>query len=205
MAGGNFTAEVGIPSTPRDPDYVFSQAYPSYWSCGDMNRWSEKYSSVYSWSIDTRYSSRKGAWGNNFTSDYEYLYEWMTGTIKDTLANKEKFDRLRKRGYLTEDNRVNIMIIRGNQNDFFAKIPELDETVKRSFADDALEQAMLIAKDYPPQMRDLIVASNVVAFVNQTVALMVMDILYENGTFRPLTEDEKITSNLLMFCDRLPE
>ena len=129
----------------------------------------------------------------------------MTGTIKDTLANKEKFDRLRKRGYLTEDNRVNIMIIRGNQNDFFAKIPELDETVKRSFADDALEQAMLIAKDYPPQMRDLIVASNVVAFVNQTVALMVMDILYENGTFRPLTEDEKVTSNLLMFCDCLPE
>ena len=205
LAGGNFTAEVGIPSTPRDPDYVSSQAYPSYWSCGDMNRWSEKYSSVYSWSIDTRYSSRKGAWGNNFTSDYEYLYEWMTGTIKDTLANKEKFDRLRKRGYLTEDHRVNIMIIRGNQNDFFAKIPELDETVKRSFADDALEQAMLIAKDYPPQMRDLIVASNVVAFVNQTVALMVMDILYENGTFRPLTEDEKVTSNLLMFCDCLPE
>ena len=64
---------------------------------------------------------------------------------------------------------------------------------------------MLIAKDYPPQMRDLVVADNVVTFVGSAVALMVMDILYGNGTFRPLTEDEKITSTLLMFCDRLPK
>ena len=205
LAGGDFTAYIEIPSTPRDPDYVSAQAYPPYWACGDMTRWSEKYPSVYSWSIDTRYCSRKGAWANNFTSDYEYLYEFMTGAIKDTPANKEKFDRLRKRGYLTEDNKVNIMVMRGKQNEFFAKIPKLDETVKRTFADYALEQAMVIAKDYPPQMRDLLVAGNVVTFVGPTVALMVMDILYENGTFRPLTEDEKITSNLLMFCDRLPE
>ena len=205
LAGGDFSAYVDIPSTPRDPDYVFSQAYPPYWSCGDMNRWSEKYPSVYSWSIDTRYCSRKGAWANNFTSDYEYLYEFMTGAIKDTPANKEKFDRLKKRDYLTEDNKVNIMVMRGNQKEFFSKIPELDETVKSIFADYALEQAMVIAKDYPPQMRDLVVAGNVVAFVGPTVALMVMDILYENGTFRPLTENEKTTATLLMFCDCLPE
>ena len=205
LAGGDFSAYVDIPSTPRDPDYVFSQAYPPYWSCGDMNRWSEKYPSVYSWSIDTRYCSRKGAWENNYTSDYEYLYELMTGAIQDTPANKEKFDRLRKRGYLTEDNKVNIIVMRDKQNEFFAKIPELDEKIKNTFADYALEQAMLIAKDYPPQMRDLVVAGNVVGFIGSTVALMVMDILYENGTFRPLTENEKTTATLLMFCDCLPE
>ena len=72
-------------------------------------------------------------------------------------------------------------------------------------ADYALENAMLIAKDYPPQMRDLVVAINAANFVSSTVALMVMDILYEDGTFAPLTEQEKVTSNLLMFCDRLPE
>ena len=64
---------------------------------------------------------------------------------------------------------------------------------------------MVIAKDYPPQMRDLIVNWNAGGFVGTTVALMLMDILYENGTFKPLTEEEKVTSNLLMFCDRLPE
>jgi len=35
--------------------------------------------------------------------------------------------------------------------------------------------------------------------------MMVMDILYQNGTFRPLTKEEKVTSQLLMFADRLPE
>ena len=205
LAGGDFTACIDIPAMPIDPDYVSSQTYPPYWACGDMTRWSEKYPSVYSWSIDTRYCSRKGYWEDNFTSDYEYLYEFMTGAIQDTPANKEKFDRLRKRGYLTEDNKVNIMVMRGNQKEFFSKIPLLDEKIKSTFADYALEQAMLIAKDYPPQMRDLVVAGNVVAFVDSKVALMVMDILYGNGMFRPLTEDEKITSTLLMFCDRLPE
>jgi len=205
LAGGNFIAHVTIPSAPRDPDYVPSQSYPSYWACGDMNRWSEKYPSVYAWSVDTRYSSREGYWKNNFTSDYEYLYEFITGSINDTPANKEKFDRLRSRGYLTDDNKVNIMVVQGESEAFFSKLPKLSEELKRTFADYALENAMLIAKDYPPQIRDLVVASNVVGFVTSTVALMVMDILYEDGTFTPLTEQEKVTSNLLMFCDRLPE
>ena len=170
-----------------------------------MNRWSEKYLSIYAWSFDTRYSSRKGAWKNNLTSDYEYLYEFMTGAIENTPANKEKFDRLKARGFLTEDNKVNIMVMRDEAKAFFAKLPSLSEEIKKTFADYALEHAMMVAKDYPPQMRDLVVARYVSSFVNSTVALMVMDILYENGTFRPLTEGEKVTSNLLMFCDQLPQ
>ena len=60
-----------------------------------MTRISEKYPLVYSWSIDTRYSSRKGSWQNNLTSDYEYLYEFLNGTICDNAANAEKIARLR--------------------------------------------------------------------------------------------------------------
>jgi len=204
LAGGDFVAYVDIPSKRSDPDYVPRQSWPSYWACGDMNRWSEKYP-VYAWSIDTRYCSREGAWKNNYVEDYEYLYEFMTGAIEDTPANKEKFDRLRDRGYLSKDNKVNIMVVKGNQNEFFARLPALDEGIKSRFADFALEQATLAAKDYPSQMRDLIVTWNVGGFIGRTVALMVMDILYKNGTFRPLEENEKVTSNLLMFCDRLPE
>lgn len=205
LAGGDFIAYITLPSTQRDPDYVPSRSYPMYWACGNMNRWSEKYPSVYSWSIDTRYCSREGAWSNNLTSDYEYLYEFITGAIEDTPANKEKFTRLKKRGYLTKDNRVNIMVVRGNQDEFFAKLPRLDGQSSQMLAEGALEQAMILAKDYPPQMRDLVVHSFVGNFVGRTVAHMVMDILYENGTLRPLTENERVTSNLLMFCDRLPK
>lgn len=63
---------------------------------------------------------------------------------------------------------------------------------------------MIKAREYPSQMQDLVVAWETGYAVDATVALMVMDILYGNGTFRPLTEQEKVTSNLIMFTDMLP-
>ena len=128
----------------------------------------------------------------------------MTGQIDDTLANKEKFDRLRDRGYLTKDNKVGIMVMRGDAEAFFSSLPTLSDELKQTFADYALEQATLAAKDYPPQMRDLVIGKDARGFIGGAVALMVMDILYGNSTFRPLTEQEKVTSNLIMFCDTLP-
>lgn len=65
--------------------------------------------------------------------------------------------------------------------------------------------ASIRARDYPVQMRDLVVGTSARNFVNNRVALMVKDILYGDGIFRPLTENERVTSDLLMFSDRLPE
>lgn len=203
--GGDYIAFVHLPAKQSDPDYQSEKGdLPNYWACGNMTRWSEKYPSVYSWSVDTRYCSREGAWENNLTSDYEYLYEFLTGAITDNRANESKFKRLRKRQYITEDNKVNIMMIKGDSKDFFKKIPPLDENLKKQFADDALEMAMMAARDYPPQMRDLVIDWSAGGFVDSMVAVMVMDILYGNGTFKPLAEQEKVTSHLIMFSDVLP-
>ena len=183
-----------------------------------------KYRSVSSWSADSRYDSREGSWANNLYTDYEYLYEYMKGMLgempaRDSAANPavnssntavnpasaEKFARLRERGFLTEDGKVNIMVIKGSGEDFFAKLPALNDDIKARFADKALEFAMLSARRYPPQMQDLIIAWGVGGFIGSTIALMVMDILYGEGILRPLTEQERVTANLLMFSDILPE
>ena len=111
---------------------------------------------------------------------------------------------MRDRKYLIDGNKVNIMVVKGQADDFFKIIPELDEDSKKKFANFALEAAEMRAKNYPPQMRDLIISWGVGGFVSNTVAVMVMDILYKNGTFKPLTQNEKITSDLIMFTDRLP-
>lgn len=203
-AGGYFIAYVEIPSEQSDKDYAPTLKLPSYWACGNMYRESSKYPSVYGWSIDSRYSSRKGNWKNNFTSDYEYLYEYITHAIKDDDASADKFSRLRQREFISADGKVNIMMVKDKAEDFFAKIPSLDEKLINSFADKALEIAMLKARNYPAQMQDLIIYEGVAGFIGRDVALMVMDILYANGTFKPLTEEEKITSNLIMFSDVLP-
>lgn len=205
LAGGDFIATVNIPSVQRDPDYTIVHNFSSYWACDGMMRGSEKYPSVYCWSTDNRLCSREGGWQNNRTEDYEYLYEFMTGAIDDTPANLEKYARLRERCFLSDDNKLNIMVMLSSPNAFFSKLPALDEKLKATFADYALEAAMRYAEDFPPQMRDLVVTGTANKFIDGVVALMVMDILYENGTFRPLNEAEKITANLIMFCDKLPE
>ncbi len=201
--GGDFITFIELPSKQIDTDYEPKLQPEDLRSCGNMTRWSEKYP-VYSWSMDTKFCSREGYWQNNLTSDYEYLYEFMTGAISETSANAEKFKRLRDRKYLIDGNKVNIMVVKGQADDFFKIIPELDEDSKKKFANFALEAAEMRAKNYPPQMRDLIISWGVGGFVSNTVAVMVMDILYKNGTFKPLTQNEKITSDLIMFTDRLP-
>ena len=203
--GGKYIATVHIEPQCSDPDYKSTLGeLPSYWACGHMQRWSDKYPAVYSWSIDTRLSSREGAWQNNRLEDYVYLYEHITGKICDNDANSDKYARLRDRKYITDDGKVNIMVMEGNQKEFFKKIPKLDKSIVDRFANIALEHAMLEAKNYPPQMQDLIVNWTVSGFIGAKVAIMVMDKLYERGIFKPLTENERVTSNLIMFSDVLP-
>lgn len=203
-AGGEYIAFIELDSKQSDLDYTPTLSF-SYWACGDMTRSSVKYPSVYSWSVDTRYSSREGRYANNWTSDYEYIYEFLNGSICDNAANAEKFNRLKERKFLTDDNKVNIMMVKGAAEDFFAKIPVLKDSLKDKYADAALEFAMIEAKDYPPQMQDLVINRKVLEFIGSTVAVMVMDVLYGNKIFKPLTENEKVTSNLIMFSDILPE
>jgi hypothetical protein len=202
--GGKYIASVDIPAIPSDPDYVRTIEMPSYWTCGSMTRLSRKYPSVYSWSVDSKLSSREGGWQNNLTEDYEYLYEFITGAIEDNPSNAEKFKRLRGRRFITDDGKANIMVAKGSFDEFSDKIPAPGESLLKKIAEYGLEAAEIEARDYPPQMRDLIMAWNAGGFVGNTVAMMVMDILYGNGTFHPLGENEKVTSNLIMFCDTLP-
>ena len=208
--GGDFIAIVSLEQQQTDPDYQPALDLSIYSTCGDMNRSSEKYPVVHSWSVDSKFDSREGYWQNNQTRDYEYLYEFMQGTLTDTTANVEKLKRLRERKYITEHNQINIMIMKNQEsnvfkNDFFQKIPELSEEFKKQYANIALEYAMQEAKNYPPQMQDLIIHDSVNQFIGSTVAVMVMDILYGTGTFKSLTEDERVTANLIMFSDVLPQ
>ena len=204
-AGGDFVAFVELRAEQEDKDYVPTIEMKNYWACGSMLRDSGKYPSVFSWSIDSYLSSRKGAWRNNDYKDYEYVYELITGAITDSCANAEKFDRLKDREFITEDGKPNIMIIKGDSEEFFGKIPELSDDIKEKFKSKILEFAMMETKYYPPQMHDLIVCWTVSGFISSDIAIMVMEKLYENGTFKPLTEQERVTSNLLMFCDKLPQ
>lgn len=203
LAGGHFIPWIELERTPSDPEYQMQFQEKDYCACGFMNRFSDRYP-VSSWSTDTKFCSRTGTWENNLMSDYEYLYEFMKGTLSGDAENNDKIKRLINRGYLSEDGTVNILVVKDTYDHFFAKIPSLGKEIQARFVRQALEYAMMEAKEYPPQMQDLVIKTKMFHFIGNTTAIMVLDILYKNGTFRPLTDREKITSQLIMFSDILP-
>jgi len=205
LDGGEYITSVDLKSEPADKGYKSRYESCDYWSCGVMNRASDKYPAICSWSMDTRYCSRVGAWENNWNCDYEYIYELVKGDIVEDVVNAEKFARLRERKFINDENKINIMMYKGSKKDFFDKLPKIPANLLKKMSELALENAMMEAKYYPPQMQDLVVFYNVECFPENEVALMVMDILYGNGTFKELTEEEKVTSQLIMFSDVIPE
>ena len=202
--GGKYMAFVNFQSEPVDPDFIPRFSDNDYWTCGTMIRASQKYSKVSSWSVDSSLCSREGEWENNRNEDYEYLYEFIKGEIADNAANAEKYARLRERKFITENNKINIMMFEGEQEDFFAKLPEIPKKLLEEMRNMTLELALMRAKFFPNQMQDLVVFWDTEYFPDNEVALRVMNILYGNGTFKPLTEAEKVTSQLMMFSDVLP-
>ena len=205
--GADYAVMVTLKTELEDPDYVpkAKLAKDNYFTCGDMTRSSMKYPSVMSWSCDSRYSSRQGTWKNNRGEDYEYLYEWMNGSLTKGPENKEKIDRLRSREFISEDRKVNVMVVKDDMFKFFERIPELDSEIKDEFAQYAMDQAIQTAKYYPEHMQDFQIYRFFHDFISPMEALMVLDELYDTGVFKPLLEEERVTSQLLMFSDILPD
>lgn len=55
----------------------------------------------------------------------KHLYEYMGDMLPENEVNKEKYRFLKVWHYLTEDNKVNIMVANWNRVEFLAKIPRI--------------------------------------------------------------------------------
>jgi RNA polymerase sigma factor (sigma-70 family) len=207
LDGGEYYVTVYLKSEIIDPDFkpILEESTRDYSACGSMTRNAWKYPSVKSWSYDSRFSTRKGRWQNNLNTDYDAIYEVICGDIEDNKANEEKFKRLRERGFITDDGRLNVLVVKKTIEEFDALIPSPEKEQLDEFAKIAIEQAVMLAKNYPPQMQDFIVFEFVKWYVDNTVAMIVLDKLYDSGEYKPLTQSEKATANLLVFSDRLPQ
>ncbi len=207
LDGGEYYVTVNLKSEIIDPDFkpTIEESTRDYTACGSMTRNAWKYPSVKSWSNDSRFSTRKGMWQNNLNTDYDAIYEVICGEIEDNKANEEKFKRLRDRGFITDDGRLNVLVVKKSMEEFDALIPSPEKEQLDEFAKIAIEQAVMLAKNYPPQMQDFIVFEFVKWYVDNTIAMIVLDKLYDSGEYKPLTQTEKATANLLVFSDKLPQ
>ena len=207
LDGGEYYVTVNLKSEIIDPDFkpILDESTRDYSACGSMMRNSWKYPTVKAWSYDSRFSTRKGRWQNNLNTDYDAIYEVICGDIEDNKANEEKFKRLRERGFITDDGRLNVLVVKKTMEEFDALIPFPDKDQLDEFAMIAIEQAVMLAKNYTPHMQDFIVFEFVKWYVDNTIAMIVLDKLYDSGEYKPLTQSEKATANLIVFSDKLPQ
>ena len=193
---------IAFATVNREYDLPF--AMNRYSACGPMMRDTNKYP-VYSWQLLTYYHNSEYNYADNKWEDYEYLYEFYTGRIKKVPEDIEKYMRLRKKGYLTEDDEVNVICTDHHGKDshdtsFWKAIPHPDENetgLIRELSDKLLKIRL---PRYPEHMRDLaklyIRGANVRGYY--------ISELVENGTLRLPTEKRAPGLCTIMYADRLP-
>jgi len=182
-----------------------------YGACGDMTRGNcdeKEKPHIWAWQLNTYYDDRKNGWMNNLTSDYEYLYEYITGKLAKTPENADKFKRLFDKGYLVskgDSEYVNIIISTLSENEFIDLLPAMPEELK-TVSKELDEEIFKINKSqYPPRMEDLHRAWSINCMANNETRLHVVEQLVADGTLKPLTDVQKHSVNTILFCDVLPK
>jgi RNA polymerase sigma factor (sigma-70 family) len=202
--GGDYIA-----SAVMEGDFMLSElSYNSglYQILGDMNRSSGDVG--YAWQINTYYDDRVGGWQENLDSDYEWLYEYMSGKITKEAEYNDKFKRLFDKGYLINKDGseyVNMIVCAIPHEEFAAALPALPEEFK-ALSEELDEEIFKIEKTlFPAHVQDLVRARSINSLPCNAVRARVLEQLAVAGTLKPLTDTQKYSVNTILFCDTLPE
>lgn len=196
--GGEFIAYATVKADVPDMSH--------YGICGDMYRnGGDKYP-LSAWQVDTFADDRTDLWRDNLNTDYAYLYEWLTGALKKEPSQIEKYRRLRDKGYLTEEDEVNIVVYRGEQAAFAARLPEADDALRGITRALGEEIYTLSKPHYPAHMQEFCYAYSMGdGLANNMLRISVIDRLLEQGILTLPTEQQKSGLATMLFCDVLPE
>ena len=202
--GGEYIAFANVSA-----DYQVDYDEQLYSCCGNMTRGSDKYP-ICSWQINTNYDSREMGWRNNLYTDYEYLYEFFTGKIKKTPENIEKYDRLRKIGYLTEDDRVNLICVKDSarwmsESALTNAIPEGGAEMN-ALAEEIADAVYNLTRPLLPEhMHAPCKAYSKAHFRSNGIRMRVIELLIADGTLKRPTKSQAAGLSTILWTDVLPE
>lgn len=202
--GGDFIAVATV-----DTDFQLSYDEKKYQACGDMTRCSDKYP-IFSWQQNTCFDGRTGGWRDNIYTDYEYLYEFINGTLTKEAVQIEKYKRLYDKGYLIDKSgkdTVNIIVVKSaggkeSPNYFYDLLPSITEdlkTIGNEFYQEILELEIGL---YPAHMQKLCRAMLSNRLSGNIIR--VLEILLKNGVLTLPNNDQKRGMNTVLFSDILP-
>jgi RNA polymerase sigma factor (sigma-70 family) len=202
--GGEYIAHTALKKVGSDTAGAPKSVLEKYWTCGPMYRQSEKYPGIGSWSIDSALSTREGLWQNNLNEDYDFMYEFISGKLEKGPENAEKYKRLYDRRYIGKSDDIQIIVCGKPMAELDAAIPAFPAAM-RSKLENLAERRFEARKQlYPPRMYDLAYAycQNV---IEPGTITMLLDRMIREGELPDFTDIERVTLNLIMFSDKLPE
>lgn len=202
--GGEYIAMASLSN-----DFSLSYNSERYDFCGDMRRFSDIADSCLSWQLNTYYDDRRtGSWEDNLYSDYQYIYEFITGKITKEAAHVDKFKRLYDKGYLVtegDSEYVNMIISAMSVKEFNAALPEIPMQLKAAGEELDTKIYTINKKHYPKHMQQLCRAWSSDCLSGSKMRTHVLEQLASNGTLKPLTREQKHSVNTILFCDILPK
>ena len=179
-----------------------------YNTCGNMNRWSDRYP-IYAWQLNTCYDGRPGGWRDNVTQDYEALYEAYTGMITKDKANIGKFKRLYDKGYLIDiggKDLVNmVVILKSNGDRLKESLPSMtDELIAASKELDG-ELYAIRKPCYPEHMQPLCKLWSSNLFTAGDMVARVLELCVAGGTLTLPAKDRAKGLTTILSADVLPK
>lgn len=198
--GGRYVAFASVAR-----EYELSFDARKYSACGPMNRGSSKYP-IYSWQLTTYYDSRILDWKDNRYEDYDYLYEFYTDRIKKEPENLEKYTRLRDKGYLTENDEVNIIAVEhgGKQlsdTELIKAIPSPNAEESSLILELSEKLCDLLLPQYPEHMREVARLYN----SNPAISRYMLEQLVDKGILTLPSPKRAPGLCTILFADRLPK
>jgi len=163
---------------------------------------------IYSWQLTSCYDNRTNDANDNKTEDYEYLYEYITGKITKIPEHADKFKRLFDKGYIVDkggSEYVNMIVFKESENDFRSLMPVPPEELKKVGDEFDSEMLKINKPQYPAHMQELCRMWNSNCLANQDLIAYIFEILVNDGSLKPLTDNQKYSVNTIMFCNTLPK
>lgn len=199
--GGDYLASAEV-----EPDFDLSRN-KQYSTCGDMTRTNERYSTG-AWQFDTYYDSRTGGWRDNLESDFDSLYEHISGRIHKDDVSLEKYQRLYEKGYLIKDgdkDKVAMIVTTYSGDELMNLIPDFDEKLTKKlekYCKEYYELTKDCVADHMLPLHKIYCRSK---WTNGRMRMTVIEHLLKSGVLTLPTEEQKATLTTVLFCDSLPE
>ena len=202
--GGDYIAMAYLPGDNKKPLSFNHQVYST---SNNMTRGHDN-PYIQAWQVKTYYDSRNYDYMDNWTEDYCWLYEFITGKLTKEPTHADEYKRLIDKGYIASGNGeeyANMVIAAKSYGDFHEMIPippaefqQLGEELDRMLYD-------LYKDQYPPHMQEVCRLWNSNSFSSMLMPAYVLTQLVDDGILKPLTNAQKASVNTIMFCDVLPK